>query len=54
MKFAPFVVITLAIGLAVAWLAPGAPDKAAESSAGSGQESSAELAVLQQDQWLAG
>jgi aspartyl protease family protein len=54
MKFAPFVVITIAIGLAVGWLAPGAPDQAAESSTGSEQESSAELAVMQRDQWLAG
>ena len=30
MKFAPFIAVTIAIGAAVGWLAPGAPETAAE------------------------
>ena len=53
MKFGAFIGITLAVGLAIGWLAPGGsklnsvPDKASD-------EPRAQLEVMQQDQWLAG
>ncbi len=54
MKFAPFVVVTIVIGAAVGWLAPGAPETATETKPESEQGSEPQLDVLQQDQWNAG
>jgi aspartyl protease family protein len=53
MKFAPFVIGTLAVGAAVGWLAPGAPETAAEAQPG-GEAESSKIDVLQQEQWLSG
>ena len=53
MKFAPFVVATLAVGAAVGWLAPGGSDMASTADSAS-DDSRAKLEVLRQDQWLAG
>jgi aspartyl protease family protein len=53
MKFGPFIALTIAAGLVVGWLAPGAPDTASEQATGE-KEASAQLEVMQRDQWLAG
>jgi aspartyl protease family protein len=52
-KFAPFIAVTIAAGLLVGWFAPGAPDTSGEAGA-TAQDATAELEVLQQEQWLAG
>jgi len=54
MKFGPFVAITVAVGAFVGWFAPRAPGPVPQTKAASEQDSSAQLDVLQQDQWLAG
>jgi aspartyl protease family protein len=54
MKFGPFIAITIGTGALVGWIAPGAPDTAAEPAARSEQQSAAQLEMLQQDQWDAG
>ena len=53
MKFGAFIGITLAVGLAVGWLAPPGSDvnPAPERTS---EEAPAQLAAMQQDQWLAG
>lgn len=53
MKFAPFILVTVAIGALVGWFGPGAPDMASLQNSAS-QDSEAELEVMQQEQWLAG
>ncbi len=53
MKFGSFVVMTLAIGATVGWLAPAGSDQVSLPDA-AGKESPDQLDVLQQDQWLAG
>ena len=54
MKFAPFIAVTIAIGAAVGWLAPGAPETAAEEKAAQAPDSADRLDVLREDQWSAG
>ena len=54
MKFGPFIAITLVIGAAVGWLAPGANEPAAGPSAANAPDSADQLAALQQDEWSAG
>jgi aspartyl protease family protein len=53
-KFAPFVVITIAIGAAVGWLGPDPADGAAAPAAAPHEAEAAQLAALQQEQWLTG
>ncbi len=53
MKFGAFVVMTLAIGATVGWLAPIESDLTSLPDA-AGKQSSDQLDVLQQEQWLAG
>jgi aspartyl protease family protein len=53
MKFSAFIGITLAVGLAVGWMAPDGSDlNSAPETASEG--SPAQLEVMQRDQWLAG
>jgi aspartyl protease family protein len=56
MKFGPFIATTIAIGLAVGWLAPSGPDKRPAPAAPAAQPdaASAQLAALQREQWLSG
>ena len=53
MKFGPFIAVTIGIGALVGWFAPGDPGAAPKIS-GAAQPGEAQLAALQQDQWLAG
>ena len=53
MKFGSFIAITLAVGAAVGWLAPG-PSKVASLPDAASEDSPDQLNALQQDQWLAG
>ena len=53
MKFGPFIAVTIGIGALVGWFAPGDPGAAPKIS-GAAQPGEAQLAELQQDQWLAG
>jgi aspartyl protease family protein len=54
MKFGPFVAITIAVGAAVGWMAPGAPEPDDEARTEQAQEPQSKLDVLQQNQWFAG
>lgn len=57
MKFAPFVVITLVVGAAVGWLAPGASETSVETAPPNeleATETPAEMEAMQRDHWLAG
>ena len=54
-RFAPFVVITIAIGAAVGWLSPGSPEVVPAAAAGTADDAeSAQLQALQEEQWLTG
>jgi len=54
MKFAPFVIGTIAVGLAVGWLAPGAPEPVSEPVVAEQDEDDARLGALQAEEWFAG
>ena len=53
MKFASFVIGTIAVGAAVGWLAPSDPEAAAEAQPG-GEAEATKIDVLQREQWLSG
>lgn len=54
MRFGPFIAITIGCGALVGWFAPDVADTSSEQAATGEKESSAQLEVLQQEQWLAG
>jgi aspartyl protease family protein len=53
MKFAPFILVTLAVGAVIGWFGPGAPDMTSAPNT-AGEQSPERLAVLQQESWNAG
>ena len=54
MKFVPFFAATIAVGVLAGWLAPGSPDAPPVPRPATELARSDELALLQQEQWLAG
>jgi aspartyl protease family protein len=54
MKFGPFIAVTLGAGLLVGWLAPSGRELAEARGTTAGEQESAQLDVLQQDEWDGG
>jgi aspartyl protease family protein len=54
MKFGPFIAVTIGAGLLVGWLAPSGQDLAQVPAASAEEKASAQLDVLQQDEWSGG